>query len=84
MSTRTSLILDDEVRRAAKDLAAHYQCSTSEAIRRAVLGHREVVLGVPKSARVGRVKTLKRLAELFEGHDAAAEIRRLKSEDGGF
>ena len=31
-----------------------------------------------------RVRTLERLFELFSGHDAAAEIRRLKEQDGGF
>ena len=31
-----------------------------------------------------RVRTLERLFELFSGHDAAAEIRRLKEQDEGF
>ena len=31
-----------------------------------------------------RIRTLERLFELFSGHDAAAEIRRLKEQDEGF
>ncbi len=31
-----------------------------------------------------RRQTLERLFELFEGHDAEAEIRRLKEQDEGF
>ena len=31
-----------------------------------------------------RIRTLERLFELFRGHDAAAEIRRLKEQDEGF
>ena len=41
-------------------------------------------LGVPKEMRQQRVKTLKRLFDLFEGNDAVAEVRRLKAEDQGF
>jgi hypothetical protein len=51
MSQRTSLILDDEIRAAAKELARHYDCSTSEAIRRAVLRHRDSVMGVSSDSR---------------------------------
>lgn len=78
------MLLDDETRAAARDLAQRYDCSTSEAIRRAVLCHRDTVLGVPASERVERVRLLHRLFELFEGHDAEDEIRRLKEQDEGF
>lgn len=64
---RTTLLLDDETRTAARELALRYDCSTSDA-----------------SARAKRVRTLERLFELFEGHDADSEIRRLKEEDSGF
>ena len=37
-----------------------------------------------EAMRAERVRTLERLFELFEGHDADGEIRRLKEEDGGF
>lgn len=33
--------------------------------------------------REERVRTLERLFELFRGHDAATEIRRLKEQDEG-
>lgn len=84
MAYRTTLLLDDETRTAARELALRYDCSTSEAIRRAVRGHREAVLGSRPANRAKRVRTLERLFELFEGHDADREIRRLKEEDGGF
>ena len=84
MAHRTTLLLDDDTRAAARELALRYDCSTSEAIRRAVLRHRDVVLGVPPARRAERVRLLYRLFELFEGHDAAEEIRRLKQQDEGF
>ena len=84
MAHRTTILLDDEVRAAARELAAVYRCSTSEAIRRAVIRHRDAVYGVPASSRQQRRQALKRLFELFEGHDAAEEVRRLKAEDHGF
>jgi hypothetical protein len=56
----------------------------SEAIRRAVIRHRDTVLGVPAESREERVKVLSRLIDLFEGNDAEEEVRRLKAEDEGF
>ena len=41
MTTRTTIVLDDESRQAVEELARHYACSMSEAIRRAVVGHRD-------------------------------------------
>ena len=84
MSIRTTVLLDDEVRAAARELANRYGCSTSEAIRRAVLRHREAVLGLPPSRRQERMRVLNRLFDLFEDHDAADEVRRLKEQDEGF
>ena len=84
MSMRTTLLLDDEVRAAARELAHRYGCSTSEAIRRAILRHRDAVFGLPEARRKERLQTLDRLFELFEDHDAADEIRRLKEQDDGF
>ena len=83
-SYRTTLILDDDSRRAARELALHYDCSLSEAIRRAVVRHRDRVSGVSAEVRRARKAALEHLFELFEGHDADEEIRRLKSEDAGF
>ncbi|MBI4864854.1 MAG: ribbon-helix-helix protein, CopG family [Candidatus Riflebacteria bacterium] len=84
MAKRTSIVLDEETRRAARELANRLDCSTSEAIRRAILRFRDLTSGVPLRVRKERGRTLERLAELFEGHDAAEEIARLKKEDEGF
>lgn len=84
MQQRTTILLDDEVRAAARELAHRYGCSTSEAIRRSVLRHREAVMGVSRERRKERVQALHRLFRLFEGHDAKDEIRRLKEQDEGF
>lgn len=84
MSTRTTLVLDDDARTAARELAHRYGCSASEAIRRAILRHRDTVFGIPQARREERVRILNRLFDLFEGHDAADEVRRLKEQDEGF
>ena len=84
MSTRTTLILDDDAKRAARELASRYGCSISEAIRRAIVRHRDAVLGVPVESRRERKVVLARLVELFDGNDAAEEVARLKSQDEGF
>ena len=84
MSQRTSLVLDEETRRAAKELAARSKCSVSEAIRRAILKQRDAELG-PRAAEVSRrLRVLERLFELHEGQDPAEEIARLKEEDKYF
>ena len=83
MQKRTTIILDDEVRAAAHELALRYGCSASQAIRRSVLRHRDVVLRVSSARRKERVEILNRLFCLFEGHDAEDEIRRLKEQDEG-
>ena len=81
---RTTLILDDESSLAARQLADHYGCPVSDAIRRSLIAQRDTVAGVSKQIRQQRVKSLKRLFEIFDGNDAAEEVRRLKSEDVGF
>lgn len=84
MYKRTTILLDEDTRAAARQLANQYGCSTSEAIRRAVVRHRDAVFGVPEGSRRDRVKSLERLFELFDGHDAEEEIRRLEAEAEGF
>jgi hypothetical protein len=84
MASRTTLVLDDEAREAARQLARLYGCSLSEAMRRALLRQRDAEIGVPPGRRRARVRALGRLFGLFEGNDAAAEVRRLKAEDQGF
>ena len=84
MARHITLCLDDESEEAARQLAMRYGCSTSEAIRRAVVRHRDAVFGVPARSRKERGRILESLFNLFEGHDADSEVRRLKGEDGGF
>jgi hypothetical protein len=84
MVTRTTLVLDDKAREAARQLARRYGCSLSEATRRALIRQRDVELGVPRERRQERVQALGRLFDLFADNDAAAEVRRLKAEDEGF
>jgi hypothetical protein len=84
MVRRTTLILDEETRLAARQLAASYDCSVSEAIRRAVVQQRDAARGLPLGKRKERVRAIERLFVLFEGHDPDEEIRRLKIEDDGF
>jgi hypothetical protein len=84
MATRTTLLLDDRTREAARELARRYGCSVSEAIRRSVLRQRDAELGLPRGRRRQRALALKRLFDLFEGDEPAEEVRRLKAEDAGF
>lgn len=84
MAHRTTLILDDVSRAAARELARHERCTVSEAIRRAVVRQRAQIAGVPAEQRARRKRALLRAFELFEGHDAAAEVRALKRQDEGF
>jgi hypothetical protein len=84
MPTRTTILLDEPSRRAAKVLAAKLDVSPSEAIRRALVHYREHVLGVPPDVRRRRVNALSQLAELFRGNDPAAEVKRLEDEDPYF
>ena len=84
MATRTTLMLDDDVRSAARELAHRYGCSTAEAIRRAVLRHRDTVIGIPPARRAERVRILERLFDLFQDHEPAEEVRCPKQQDEGF
>jgi hypothetical protein len=83
-STRTTLVLDEKAREAARQLARRHGCSLSEATRRALVRQRDAELGVPHERRRERAKALRRLFALFEGNDPRAEVRRLKAEDAGF
>ena len=84
MVSRTTLVLDDKAREAARQLARRYGCSLSEAMRRALVRQRDAELGVPRERRRQRVQALRRLFDLFADNDPRAEIRRLKAEDEGF
>jgi hypothetical protein len=80
---RTTLLLDTESHRAARELSLKLNCSTSEAIRRAVLRYRDLVTGSSQEVRRARTQTLLHLIELSEGSDPEAEVRQLKVEDSG-
>jgi hypothetical protein len=81
MLARATVRLDEPSRRVAKTLAAKLDISPSEAVRRALVHYRDEVLGVDAEARRRRVAALDRLFVLFEGHDAAGEVRQLKEQD---
>jgi hypothetical protein len=84
MVSRTTLVLDDKSRQAARQLARRYGCSVSEAMRRALIRQRDAEVGVPQERRRERVQALRRLFDLFADNDPLVELRRLKGEDGGF
>lgn len=84
MAHRTTLLMDEETRQAAKELSVKLGCSTSEAIRRSVLRYRDALKGVSLQQRKVRKKALLQLFELFKDVDANAEIRRLKEQDEYF
>ena len=84
MAQRTTLVLDDEAREAARQLARHHGCSLSEATRRALVRQRDEELGVPAARRKERVRLLRSLFDLFAENDPRAEVHRLKAEDEGF
>lgn len=81
---RTTIVLDEEARRAARELASHYECSMSEAIRRAVAHEHERISGVSAEFRGRRRRALEQLFALFVEHDPDAELRELKRQDDGF
>jgi hypothetical protein len=84
MARRTMILLSDDARRAAGDIATALEVTPAEAVRRAVLAYRDQVLGVPREARKRRLDAFKRAAELFADNDAAAEVRALKAPDPFF
>jgi hypothetical protein len=84
MASRTTLVLDDKARQAARQLARRYGCSLSEATRRALVRQRDAEFGVPRERRRERVRALRKLFDLFSDNDPAAEVRRLKAENASF
>jgi hypothetical protein len=84
MASRTTLVLDEKAREAARQLAQKHGCSLSEATRRALIRQRDAELGPPQERRRERVRVLRRLEDLFADNDPVAEVKRLKAEDHGF
>lgn len=81
---RTTVNLDERALIAARQLSSRLQVSLSEVMRLALVNYRDQVVGVTPEFRDQRVGDLNRLFDLFEGHDAEAEVRRLKQEDSGY
>ena len=84
MAHRTTILLDDESRRAAKQVAAALDVAPAEAIRRSIVAYRDQLVGTSADTRRRRVAALRRAIELFEGNDAEAEVRALKEQDAYF
>jgi len=84
MASRTTLVLDEKAREAARQLAHKYGCSLSEATRRALIQQRDAELGPSREGRKQRARALRRLEDLFADNDPVAEVKRLKAEDRGF
>jgi hypothetical protein len=81
---RTTVLLDEPARLAAKKLAARLDVSPSEVIRRALVRYHDELLGNEGTTRRRRVAAANRLLVLSQGQDAKAEVRRLKEEDPFF
>lgn len=81
---RTTIVLDESAQEAAAQLSSRLHLSVSEVIRRALLEYRDKMVGVTPEFRDQRVQALHQLFDLFEGHDAEGELRRLKREDSGY
>lgn len=81
---RTTILLDDASRRAAKELAAALDVTPSEAVRKAIVAYRDQVVGISKDSRRRRIRALSRAIDLFAGNDAEAEVSALKEQDAFF
>jgi len=75
-------MLDDEAQQAARQLAARLEVSTSQAIRQAIVGYRDIVVGVLPETRQRRTAAFARLIELLDGRDPEKEIQAAQSPDG--
>ena len=78
---RTTIVLDERSQAALDALTKHYGCSASEAVRRALVRHREQALGVPADKRKRRSAALRKLVAIMDGHDWQEEIAMLKEQD---
>jgi hypothetical protein len=78
---RTTIILGDKERRAAKKLAAHWGVSPSEAIRRALLKVEADEFEAARSrTRRDRVAAFEELIKLFDGYDPQDELNRIRED----
>lgn len=81
MAHRTTVMLDDEAQEAARELANRLRVSTSQAIRLAIVGYRNIVVGVVPEDRKRRMAAFERLVELMDGKDPGSELDKSRSED---
>ena len=81
-AVRTTILLDPDSRRAAKQLAAKLDVSPSEVIRRALVHYQGQVMGTPSAGELTRSKLalLERSLQVFKRTDPAAEARRIRRE----
>jgi hypothetical protein len=80
-NNRTTIILGDKERRAAKRLAALWNVTPSEAIRRAVIKVDEAeVPASSERAKKARAAALDRARDVFRTMDVEAEIARISEE----
>lgn len=80
-SGRTTIILGDKERRAAKKLAAHWGVTPSEAIRRALLKVEAEEFEASRSrTRRERLAAFEELVKLFEGYDPQDELDQIRED----
>jgi hypothetical protein len=84
MYERTTVLLDRESRRVAKELAARLDVSPSEIIRRALRAYRSIAGKVDPDQRRRRLRAARRLDALFRSVDAKGEIADRKREDASW
>ena len=84
MAHRTTILLDEESRRAAKQLASALDVAPAEAVRRAIVAYRDQLVGTTGDARRRRLAAFERAVALFADNDAEAEVRALKEQDKYF
>jgi hypothetical protein len=78
---RTTILLDESARSAAKVLAAHFQISPSEAMRRALIRYRDEVCGPSADHRRRMRALLDQLVAGSDESDPSEEIKQRKRED---
>ena len=80
-SNRTTIVLGEKERRAARRLATLWGVSPSEAIRRAVIKvDEETVPASRERARRARASALDRAREVFASMDIESELARINDE----
>lgn len=81
MAGRTTIVLGEKERRAAKRLAALWGVTAAEAIRRAVIKVDEAEIPASRErAKRQRAAALDRARDVFVGMDIDAEIDRINEE----